>query len=39
MENKKASHFAFNIKYQYLAKELISEVNIINPLSNQRKKI
>ena len=38
MENKKIPHLAFSIKYKGIAKELVSEAEIINPLNNQRKK-
>lgn len=38
MANKKSPHLAFSIKYRGIAKELISESEIINPLNNQRKK-
>lgn len=38
MANKKSPHLAFSIKYRGIARELISEVEIINPLNNQRKK-
>lgn len=38
MSNKKNPHLAFSIKYKGIAKELISDIKIINPLNNQRKK-
>lgn len=38
MSNKKNPHLAFSIKYKGIAKELISDIEIINPLNNQRKK-
>lgn len=38
MANKKSPHLAFSIKYRGIAKELISESEIINPLNNQRNK-
>ena len=38
MLNKKIPHLAFSIKYKGIAKELISDIEIINPLNNQRKK-
>ena len=38
MLNKKIPHFAFSIKYKGIARELISDIEIINPLNNQRKK-
>lgn len=36
MSNKKNPHLAFSIKYKGIAKELVSEAEIINPLNNQR---
>ena len=38
MSNKKNPHLAFSIKYKGIARELISDIEIINPLNNQRKK-
>ena len=38
MLNKKIPHFDFSIKYKGIARELISVIEIINPLNNQRKK-
>ena len=38
MENKKSPHLAFSVKYKGIARELVSESEIINPLNNQRKK-
>lgn len=38
MANKKIPHFAFSIQYESIAKELVSESEIVNPLNNQRKK-
>ena len=38
MSNKKSPHLAFSVKYKGIAKELISESEIINPLNNQRNK-
>ena len=38
MSNKKSPHLAFSIKYKGIARELISESEIVNPLNNQRNK-
>ena len=38
MSNKKIPHLAFSIQYKGLAKELVSESEIENPLNKQRKK-
>ena len=38
MSNKKIPHLAFSIQYKGIARELISESEIVNPLNNQRNK-
>ncbi|TKZ35662.1 retroviral-like aspartic protease family protein [Brachyspira catarrhinii] len=38
MANKKIPHFAFSIQYKGIARELVSESEIVNPLNSQRKK-
>lgn len=38
MGNKKIRHLAFRIEYQGIAKELISEIEVINLLNNKNKK-
>ena len=38
MASKKIPHFAFSIQYKGIARELVSESEIVNPLNSQRKK-